>query len=198
MKKLFTLLLGILIISTSSFSQTRFGVKGGLNFMNASNITTDVNSTWKSQTGYQLGIALQFKIPVIGLAIQPELLYSTVESVDPALSTNSIKLDYVTLPVNFELGVDMLVFRPFIVASPFISYAIQKGARLEDQPWDDINRFDYGIGLGAGFDLWKLQIMGKYNWGLGKLQSADANWDQKETYNNAKLQGFQLSVAFLF
>lgn len=166
--------------------------------MNASNITTDVNSTWKSQTGYQLGIALQFKIPVIGLAIQPELLYSTVESVDPALSTNSIKLDYVTLPVNFELGVDMLVFRPFIVASPFISYAIQKGARLEDQPWDDINRFDYGIGLGAGFDLWKLQIMGKYNWGLGKLQSADANWDQKETYNNAKLQGFQLSVAFLF
>jgi len=198
MKKLFALLLGILIISTSSFSQTRFGVKGGLNFMNASNITTDVNSTWKSQTGYQLGIALQFKIPVIGLAIQPELLYSTVESVDPALSTNSIKLDYVTLPVNFELGVDMLVFRPFIVASPFISYAIQKGARLEDQPWDDINRFDYGIGLGAGFDLWKLQIMGKYNWGLGKLQSADANWDQKETYNNAKLQGFQLSVAFLF
>lgn len=198
MKKLFTLLLGILIISTSSFSQTRFGVKGGLNFMNASNITTDVNSTWKSQTGYQLGIALQFKIPVIGLAIQPELLYSTVESVDPALSTNSIKLDYVTLPVNFELGVDMLVFRPFIVASPFISYAIQKGARLEDQPWDDINRFDYGIGLGAGVDLWKLQIMGKYNWGLGKLQSADANWDQADTYKNATLQGFQLSVAFLF
>jgi len=198
MKKLFALLLGILIISTSSFSQTRFGVKGGLNFMNASNITTDVNSTWKSQTGYQLGIALQFKIPVIGLAIQPELLYSTVESVDPALSINSIKLDYVTLPVNFELGVDMLVFRPFIVASPYISYAIQKGARLEDQPWDDINRFDYGIGLGAGFDLWKLQIMGKYNWGLGKLQSADANWDQADTYKNATLQGFQLSVAFLF
>ena len=200
MKKLFALLLGILIISTSSFSQTRFGVKGGLNFMNASNITTDVNSTWKSQTGYQLGIALQFKIPVIGLAIQPELLYSTIraENSDSPLNTNTINIDYITLPVNFELGVDMLVFRPFIVASPFISYAIQNSTRLEDQPFDDINRFDYGIGLGAGFDLWKLQIMGKYNWGLGKLQSADATWDQAETYNNAKLQGFQLSVAFLF
>jgi hypothetical protein len=198
MKKLFALLLGVLIISTSSFAQVRFGVKGGLNFTNMSNISSNVNETWKNQTGYQLGVALQLKIPVVGLAIQPELLYSTVETSDPANPSNSIKLDYATLPVNFELGIDMLIFRPFVIAAPYISYAIQKGARLEDQPWDDINRFDYGIGIGAGIDLWKLQIMGKYNWGLGKLQSAEANWDQAETYKNARLQGFQLSVAFLF
>lgn len=198
MKKLLALLLGILIVSTSSFSQSRFGIKGGLNFASASNISSNINETWNSKSGYQFGVALQLRVPLIGLAIQPELLYSTVESVDPALPTNSIKLDYLTLPINFELGVDMLIFRPFIVASPFISYAIQKGARLEDQPWDDINRFDYGIGLGAGIDLWKLQIMGKYNWGLGKLQAAGHEWDQANTYKNATLQGFQLSVAFLF
>lgn len=198
MKKLSALLLGILIVSTSLFSQTRFGVKGGLNFQNMSNISTNLNDTWKNQTGYQLGIALQFKVPLIGMAIQPELLYSTVKTSidnDPA---NTFDMDYVTLPINFELGVDMLVFRPFIVASPFISYMIQNQTRLEDQPISDMNRFDYGIGLGAGFDLWKLQIMGKYNWGLGKLKTADATWDQAETYKNAKMQGFQLSVAFLF
>jgi len=197
MKKLLALLLGILIVSTSSFSQIRFGVKGGLNFASASNITSNINDTWKSQSGYQLGVALQIKVPLIGLAIQPELLYSTVrENIDdPA---NTINIDYITLPINFELGVDMLIFRPFIVASPFISYAIQNSTRLENQPFDDINRFDYGIGIGAGFDLWKLQVMGKYNWGLGKLQTADATWDQASTYKNATLQGFQLSVAFLF
>lgn len=197
MKKLLALFLGILIVSTSSFSQTRFGIKGGLNFANASNISSNINDTWKSQSGYQLGIALQFKIPLIGLSIQPELLYSTVrENTDDP--ENTINIDYITLPINFELGVDMMIFRPFIVASPFISYAIQNSTRLENQPFDDMNRFDYGIGLGAGFDLWKLQIMGKYNWGLGKLQNAEATWDQAETYKNARLQGFQLSIAFLF
>ena len=197
MKKTLALLLGLLIVSTSSFSQTRFGIKGGLNFMNASNISTNITDTWRNQTGYQLGVALQFKVPLIGLAIQPELLYSTVRQNTESL-TNNINIDYITLPVNFELGVDMLIFRPFIVASPFISYAIQNSTRLENQPFDDINRFDYGIGIGAGFDLWKLQVMGKYNWGLGKLQNADATWDQAATYKNATLQGFQLSVAFLF
>ncbi|MEN6618113.1 MAG: porin family protein [Rikenellaceae bacterium] len=198
MKKLLVLLLGILILNTSSFSQAKFGIKGGLNFTKMANISSNVNETWKNQTGYQLGVALQFRIPRIGLAIQPELLYSTIETESSDNPANSIKLDYVTLPVNFELGIDMLLFRPFIVASPFISYAIQKGARLEDQPWDNINRFDYGVGLGAGIDLWNLQIMGKYNWGLGKLQAAGHEWDQAETYKNATLQGFQLSVAFLF
>ena len=197
MKKSLALLLGILIVSTSSFSQTRFGIKGGLNFMNASNISTNITDTWRNQSGYQLGVALQFKIPLIGLAIQPELLYSTVRQNTNSL-TDNINIDYITLPINFELGVDMLIFRPFIVASPFISYAIQNSTRLENQPFHDINRFDYGIGIGAGFDLWKLQVMGKYNWGLGKLQTADATWDQASTYKNATLQGFQLSFAFLF
>jgi len=198
MKKLFVLFLSVLILSTSSYSQTRFGIKGGLNFTNMSNISSNVNQTWENQTGYQLGLALQFKVPVIGLAIQPELMYSTIKTSVNNDPTNQINLDYITLPINFQLGADMLFFRPFIVASPFVSYLIKNSTRLEDQPVSEINRFDYGVGLGVGLDLWKLQIMGKYNWGLGKLEHAGDEWDQSETYKNATLQGFQLSVAFLF
>src|SRR3989339_1163148 len=125
MKKFLALILGILIVSTSSFSQSRFGIKGGLNFASMSNISSNINETWQNQTGYQLGVALQLKVPLLGLAIQPELLYSTVNTSinnDPA---NTINIDYLTLPINLEIGIDMLIFRPFIVASPFISYAIQ-------------------------------------------------------------------------
>lgn len=198
MKKFLALTLGILIVSTSSFSQSRFGIKGGLNFASMSNISSNVDETWQNQTGYQLGVALQIKVPLLGLSIQPELLYSTVNTSINDDPENTINIDYLTLPVNLEIGIDMLVFRPFIVASPFISYAIQNNTRIENQPISDINRFDYGIGLGAGFDLWKLQVMGKYNWGLGKLETADETWDQAGTYKNATLQGFQISVAFLF
>lgn len=190
------LLISVLLFSTLSYSQTRFGIKGGLNFTNISNLSSDVEKTWKNQTGYQLGVALQIKIPVIGLAIQPELLYSTVKSASD--NGNEINLDYLTLPVNIQLGTDMLFFRPFIVASPFVSYMIDNNVRLEDQPVDEINRFDYGVGVGVGIDIWKLQIMGKYNWGLGKIENAGDEWDQSETYKDATLQGFQLSIAFLF
>jgi hypothetical protein len=114
-----------------------------------------------------------------------------------ALASNEVQMDYIMLPVNLQFGIDLVLLRPFVVVSPYIQYAIQSGARLESQPIDDINRFDYGLGLGVGLDLWKLQIMGKYNWGLGKLKSANnTTWNEK--YENAKLQGFQLSVAFLF
>ena len=107
-----------------------------------------------------------------------------------------IEIDYLTLPINLQLGIDMLVFRPFIVVSPYITLALQDGVDLEDQDYN-INRFNYGVGAGIGVDIWKLQIMAKYNWGLGKLVTAgETTWEQK--YGDAKLQGFQVSAAFLF
>ncbi len=198
MKKYTLLLVLVLFSATASFSQVRFGVKGGLGFANISNVTSDLDNTWNNQTGYHFGLALQLKVPFVGLAIQPELLYSTVKTNLENDPDNQISIDYLTLPIDLQLGADLVIFRPFIVASPFVSYVLQNNTRLEDQPFDDINRFDYGIGLGAGIDIWKIQIVGKYNWGLGKLQTAESNWDQAETYKNATLQGFQLSVAILF
>ncbi|MCE5321501.1 MAG: PorT family protein [Bacteroidales bacterium] len=219
MKKLFTLVLALIIVS-ASFGQTKFGVKAGLNFNKLTDVTQggSTDEIWNSQTGYHVGLAVQFKVPFLGLAVQPELLYNTVKSSPTtptllqinnplynggvisqpvALATNEVQMDYIMLPVNLQFGIDLVLLRPFVVVSPYIQYAIQSGARLESQPIDDINRFDYGLGLGVGLDLWKLQIMGKYNWGLGKLKSANnTTWNEK--YENAKLQGFQLSVAFLF
>ena len=220
MKKLFTLVLALIIVS-ASFGQTKFGVKAGLNFNKLTDVTQggSTDEIWNSQTGYHVGLAVQFKVPFLGLAVQPELLYNTTRSAantptlaqinnpllnggvinqQVALVPDEMQLDYINLPINLQFGIDLVLLRPFVVVSPYISYAIQKGATLENQPWDDINRFDYGVGLGLGLDIWKLQIMGKYNWGLGKLQAAGANWDQVDTYKNAKIQGFQLSVAFLF
>lgn len=220
MKKLITIVLALLVVSAASFGQTKFGVKAGLNFNTLTDVTQagSTNAAWDAQTGYHFGLAVQMKVPFLGLAIQPELLYNAIRTIpDPSLTyggpkptingefmsqnavelSNEIRMDYITLPINFQFGIDLVLLRPFVVVSPYIQYAIQTGVVIEDQPIEDINRFDYGVGLGVGLDLWKLQIMGKYNWGLGKLQTATTTtWDEK--YQNAKLQGFQLSVAFLF
>lgn len=219
MKKFLSLAVALLLLTSYAGAQSRFGIKAGLNFNTLQDVTESgsVENAWKAQTGYHFGVAWQIKVPLLGLAIQPELMYSKVRTsfTDAYLNTpntgpgfvapqspvlfspTEIELDYLTLPINLQLGIDLLVLRPFIVVSPYVSFALQKGADLEDQDWDNINRFNYGVGAGVGVDIWKLQVMAKYNWGLGKLESAtNTTWEQK--YKDAKLQGFQVSVAFLF
>ncbi|MDP3437439.1 MAG: porin family protein [Bacteroidales bacterium] len=198
MKKIATIVILILLVSSSAFSQAKFGVKGGLNFNSFKDISGSVNDTWSNQTGYHFGVLIQTKVPIIGLGLQPELLFVRKGVENPDIPANSFYLDYLQLPINVQVGLDLLLFRPFIMVSPYISYAIGKGDMLENAEWDNLNRLDYGYGLGVGVDIWKLQVTGKYNWSMGKLQDATSTPINGTTLKNAKIQGFQLSVALLF
>ncbi|HBG25448.1 MAG: hypothetical protein A2X17_07330 [Bacteroidetes bacterium GWF2_41_61] len=198
MKKIAAVAILMLLISSSAFSQAKFGIKGGLNFNSYKDVSGNVNNTWNNQTGYHFGVLIQTKVPIIGLGLQPELLFVRKGVEDPDVPANSFYLDYLQLPINVQIGLDLLLFRPFIMVSPYISYAIGKGDMLVDTEWDNLNRLDYGYGLGAGIDIWKLQITGKYNWSMGKLQDATSTPINGTTLKNAKIQGFQLSVALLF
>src|SRR3989339_1775456 len=193
MKKIAAVAILMLLISSSAFSQAKFGIKGGLNFNSYKDVSGNVNNTWNNQTGYHFGVLIQTKVPIIGLGLQPELLFVRKGVEDPDVPANSFYLDYLQLPINVQIGLDLLLFRPFIMVSPYISYAIGKGDMLVDTEWDNLNRLDYGYGLGAGIDIWKLQITGKYNWSMGKLQDATSTPINGTTLKNAKIQGFQLS-----
>jgi hypothetical protein len=198
MKKITTIVILMLLVSASAFSQAKFGVKGGLNYNSYKDISGSVNDSWNNQTGYHFGVLIQTKVPIIGLGLQPELLFVRKGVENPDIPANSFYLDYLQLPINVQVGLDLLLFRPFIMVSPYISYAIGKGDMLVDTEWDNLNRLDYGYGLGVGVDIWKLQITGKYNWSMGKLQDATSTPINGTTLKNAKIQGFQLSVALLF
>jgi hypothetical protein len=198
MKKIAAVAILMLLISSSAFSQAKFGIKGGLNFNSYKDVSGSVNNAWNNQTGYHFGVLIQTKVPIIGLGLQPELLFVRKGVDNPDVPANSFYLDYLHLPINVQIGLDLLLFRPFIMVSPYISYAIGKGDMLENAEWDNLNRLDYGYGLGAGIDIWKLQITGKYNWSMGKLQDATSTPINGTTLKNAKIQGFQLSVALLF
>ena len=62
--------------------------------------------------------------------------------------------------------------------------------------WKDLNRLEYGIGLGAGLDIWKFQVTGRYCWDLGKVM--DFEWEGADTFKGGKNKGFELSLAFIF
>lgn len=200
MKKSLLLVVAFLLLSVQGFSQ--FGIKAGFNFNKLEDIdfsTIDENS-FNKKTGFNAGILYKFKIPVIGLTVQPELLYSqTNSSVKSTANGNTgvsgdLKVGYLQLPVGLQLGLDLVLLRPFLQVVPYVGYNISNENTIKNLKWD-VTKFKYGVGLGAGLDIWKLQISGRYNWDLGDV--AEFEWDSK-MFKGGKNRGFELSLAILF
>jgi len=204
MKKIFIALALFLCVGVFADAQVSFVVKGGLNFTKMSDIQLgNLEQSWNAQTGFHAGIGVQYKIPKIGISFQPEVLYSRIRTNIIGPITNNaydFRIDYINVPLNFQWGINFQAFRPYVFAAPFISYAVAKGKLLKDVEWDNINRFDYGLSLGVGVEIWKLQISGKYSWGFGKpFDNNGINIDSDDwKLDDSHMKGFELSMAFLF
>ncbi|HHV03942.1 MAG: porin family protein [Bacteroidales bacterium] len=204
MKKYLIALILMFCISSAALAQGNFVVKAGLNFNKLQDIKIDnPEQSWNSQTGFHAGIGGQYRIPLVGLSFQPEILYSRVRTdMMERVSEKSynFRLDYLEVPLNIQWGINILFLRPYVFAAPYVRYALAKGNALEEVPWEDLNRFDYGLSLGAGLEIWKLQISGKYSWSFGQLAHGKSlHIDSKDwKLEDANMRGFELSVAFLF
>ena len=192
-----------------------FGVVGGVGFTGIRNVSSDM------VTGYHAGLTYKFNLP-LGFAIQPSLLYNMKASqVNDALggvAKFDYNMGYLELPVSLQWGPDLLLFRPFLDACPYIGYALTNDfkasagsdARLSAgfvNKWDGVNRLEYGLGLGGGLEVWKIQVTCRYNWNFGPLFDTSGNAGAvAETVENAKgvklndenFGGVTLSVALLF
>lgn len=191
-----------------------FGVVAGASFTNIKEVSKDL------ATGFHAGLTYKFHLP-LGFAIQPSVLYhmksSLVEGAIADVSTFDYKMGYVEVPVSLQWGPDLLMFRPFVDLTPFVGYALNNQAssvkvqgealsKIQNK-WEGVNRLEYGLGLGAGLEVWKLQLVCRYNWNFGDLFDADGNiasWseafglakDSVKSGNN--FGGVTLSLAFLF
>jgi hypothetical protein len=201
MKRILILVTAFMLLSVQGFSQ--FGIKGGLNFNSLEDINLrgvkdfDIGNS----TGFNAGILYKIKIPLVGLAIQPELIYSqTNSSINTEIAgwsnlNGDLKIGTLMLPVGLQWGIDLMLFRPFIQAVPYIGYTVNTQNKITNLNWN-VDKFKYGIGLGAGLDIWKLQISGRYNWDLGDV--AEFEWKGVDTFKGGKNKGFELSLAILF
>ncbi|MBP3343682.1 MAG: PorT family protein [Bacteroidales bacterium] len=206
MKKLAIILSVFLLATLSVHAQSGFGIKAGMNFNSMSDIeVNDIKKSINRKTGFHAGILYKIDLPS-GFGIQPELLYiqkgGTLSEVQTESSAHidlgnggDFKMHYLQLPVNIQWGIDLVLFRPFLMVSPFLSYQISKESNIKDLAWDT-EKLGYGIGLGAGLDIWKFQVSGKYNWDLGK--ASEFKLDGTKTFKGGKNRGFELSLAFIF
>jgi hypothetical protein len=201
MKRILLLVTAFMLLSVQGFSQ--FGIKGGLNFNSLEDINLKGVKDFDigNSTGFNVGILYKTKIPLVGLTIQPELIYSqTNSSINTEIAglsnlNGDLKIGTLMLPVGLQWGIDLMLFRPFIQAVPYIGYTVNTQNKITNLNWN-VDKFKYGVGLGAGLDIWKLQISGRYNWDLGDV--AEFEWKGVDTFKGGKNKGFELSLAIMF
>ena len=194
MKKIAFLLVSLLLLGGVAANAQGVIVKAGFNYTNASSVQ-DLKS---GKTGWQFGAGFQTE-SWTGFSLQPELIYK-VKGVTLEDATK-VSMNYVELPVNIQWGPDLLIARPFIFASPFLGYNIgtkfSKETTLADTINRNFHRFEYGLGLGLGINVWKLQITGKYNWNFGQITTwSDAQANVKGLDPAAKT--FEICVGLKF
>ncbi|MBR1960877.1 MAG: PorT family protein [Bacteroidales bacterium] len=202
MKRLFaTVVAALALCCISASAQAKWGVTAGLNFNTSKFSEIDV----KAKTGWSAGATCLVDLP-LGFSIQPSLLYHQ----KGANITNEIaqKMGFIELPVSVQWGPDLLVFRPFLDVTPYIGYALSNEvttslADFKFSSWQGKERFEYGLGIGAGINVWKLQLIARYNWNFGSLYNVEG-WDDIKSElkglsaENENFGGVTLSLAFLF
>ena len=122
-------------------------------------------------------------------------------------SSESVKqsVGSLNLPVSVQWGPDLLVARPFLDVTPYVGYSLVNKVTAEvlgvSAGDKGKNSFEYGLGVGAGLDVWKLQVIVRYNWNFGVLGSlkdfTDIELGDLKS-DNEKFGGISVHLAFFF
>lgn len=181
MKRLFIALAAVLVLaSVNSSAKTKWGVTAGMGFNTAKFSEIDV----KARAGWNAGLTLGVDLP-LGFSLQPALVYQQkgVNLSDDVYQN----MGYLELPVSVQWGPDLLFFRPFLDVTPYVGYALSNKfvadagtLEITDKSWEGKQRFEYGIGVGGGLDIWKLRLVARYNWNFGSLYNVEGWKDIKE------------------
>ena len=179
MKKLALLVLLFIGASQVSFSQIHFGIKGGINYNSDSfqNVTEDIIDGAKSRTGFHAGIWTRIKIPVIGLYVRPELVYTSLKSEVTSANDSKLKANY-----DFQkIDIPVLLGKKFlkvahVFVGPSFQYIIDGDFKSLGDQVESIDTvvdgLTVGMQLGAGVELGKIGIDMRWERAFSDIESS--------------------------
>ena len=185
-------------------AHAQFGIVGGIT-SSKTELTTAEDV--KSMSLYHAGVTYKVDLGA-GFAIQPSVLYQVKGASLGELNSSSsedfkVKTGYVEVPVGLQWGPDLMVFRPFVMAEPFIGYQVTSSDRGADsvEGWTEQakNKFEYGFGVGGGLEIAgniQLSVQWFNNMGSMVRDESASSGSFSEKVKNFK--GIKFSVAILF
>lgn len=211
-KTLIVITIFSLLCSINIYGQVRVGLKGGLSYSSFSSFKVgELPEAVNSHTGFNAGVAVCFHLPH-GFAIQPEVLFVSKGADFTGDSNLSLKTNYVEVPVNIQAGLDLILMRPYLAITPFVGFVIShdvslKGGSTISELSNRVNKFDYGIAIGGGIDIWRFQLSARYKWSLANLTNFNFSTgslipsemrDVIDAINKGSYKGFEISIGFFF
>lgn len=230
MKKILTLL--VVLLASASIANAQFGVVGGFISSRTSLNKNDALDNLKNVNLYHIGVAYKIESGSIFTA-EPTLAYevkgATLSKENLSISTQSLgeqfetRTGFVQLSLGMQVGLDLLVFRPYFVFEPFVGYAVTgtetynvvangqvsgsaSRADIERAANEVKNKLEYGFGIGGGVELLNhLQLSAQWFKNLGSLYN-DGKIDASQamalvgsSYKDVQnYTGFKVSLAVFF
>ena len=166
-------------------AQTKFGVHAGLNLADVASKTEGVKDETKIRPSFYVGGLAEFAFNDVVL-MDAGLTYSNQGA---KAKEGDGKYIQHTLNLPVWIKYDFEGFRPKagLYAGYILSAQGKSNGKTETIDSNAYNHFDYGIGLGAEYNLPNngLFFEASYNWGLANL---DKNGDSKNYTNNRVIQ----------
>lgn len=197
--------------SAADRGSARAGITAGLTLSSSNAKFYNANAVAQ----YHVGLAAQLPI-AFGFALQPAVVYQTKgtklkDSRIEDIELNA-KVGYIEIPVQIQWGPDLMAFRPYAFAEPFIGYGLNSRSKesgtasLKTSSFGKagLSRWEYGLGLGAGIDFWKMQFSVKYYWNFGSLYNESGEMNAigrqvKEAFKDGRnFNGITFSLSFFF
>ena len=206
MKKFFGILLTLtLFMAAPAAAQINWGIKAGVNLAQKPSDIEDV----KGKTGWFVGPMAKFTLPIVGLGLEANLLYSQSST---EVQGETVERKTVDLPVylryEFSLPVVNKFLEPFLAVGPQWSWNVgDKTFSVGDILAGSHNFSEYtlrssnlslNLGLGA-IVLDHIQVHANYNIALGSTSDyREATDAALNLVTKSKTNTWQVSVAYIF
>lgn len=203
-------IIAVLLLSSSiALSQSsEFGIKGGLNYGSTGDITSfsdfisDFQINGEDKVGYHVG--LYGRLELIGVFVQPELLYTKLTTEYDFEGTNGFQVaDYNFSKIDVPILVGVNILGPIdIKAGPSFQYIIDNDFDgIDIDLRDPENSFTVGYQIGAGISLGQLGFDIRYEGALSNNDTlaVDILSDPETNFTiDARPSQWILSISYAF
>ncbi|WP_439127786.1 porin family protein [Polaribacter sp.] len=187
MKKVILLICLAFAFSQTSSAQVSFGLKGGINYNSNSIKETgqDVFDGAENKAGYHAGIWLRGKIPILGLYIRPELVYTNLQNditYNGGASAKTTTFSFQKIDIPVLLGKKIFGVGNIFVG-PSFQYVLDSDFSISDIPDVEGDGFTVGLQFGGGIELGRLGIDVRWERGFNDIESSFLNGATKVEFD---------------